>query len=86
MSFEMWQFAAFLGVVAVAFVLWLNIIYLPGRTLEQRYDGPGASESPGTPPGGTLRKILTLQKGVRLSRAPVIRPDSPLPAGLDYPA
>lgn len=36
---EIWQFAAFLGVVVVAFVLWLNIIYLPGRTLEQRYDG-----------------------------------------------
>jgi hypothetical protein len=39
MTSEIWQFAAFLGVVAVAFVLWLNIIYLPGRTLEHRYDG-----------------------------------------------
>lgn len=41
MASEIWQFAAFLGVVAVAFVLWLNVIYLPGRTLEQRYDGGG---------------------------------------------
>lgn len=47
MSSEMWQFAAFLGVVAVAFVLWLNIIYLPGRTLEQRYDGPGGARESG---------------------------------------
>lgn len=39
MSSEIWQFAAFLTAVAVAFVLWLNIIYLPGRTLEHRYDG-----------------------------------------------
>lgn len=41
MASEIWQFAAFLGVVAVVFVLWLNIIYLPGRTLEHRYDGSG---------------------------------------------
>ncbi|WP_152670809.1 hypothetical protein [Rubrobacter aplysinae] len=39
MTSEIWQFAAFVGVAAVAFVLWLNIIYLPGRTLEHRYDG-----------------------------------------------
>ncbi len=39
MSSEIWQFAAFLTAVAVASVLWLNIIYLPGRTLEYRYDG-----------------------------------------------
>lgn len=38
MSAEIWQFTAFLGVVAVVFVLWLSIIYLPGRTLERRYD------------------------------------------------
>lgn len=43
MSSEIWQFAAFLVVVVVAFVLWLNIIYLPGRTLEHRYDGVGGS-------------------------------------------
>lgn len=36
---EIWQFASFLGAVAVVFVLWLSIIYLPGRTLEHRYDG-----------------------------------------------
>lgn len=50
MSSEMWQFAAFLSVVAVAFVLWLNIIYLPGRTLEQRYDGPGGVRESGDAP------------------------------------
>jgi hypothetical protein len=49
MASEIWQFAAFLGVVAVAFVLWLNIIYLPGRTLEHRYDGVGPSRQSPAP-------------------------------------
>lgn len=38
MTSEIWQFVAFLAAVIVAFLLWLNIIYLPGRTLERRYD------------------------------------------------
>lgn len=46
MTSEIWQFAAFLSAVAVAFVLWLNIIYMPGRTLEQRYDGEEVSRRP----------------------------------------
>lgn len=52
MSSEIWQFAAFLGAVAVVFVSWLNIIYLPGRTLEQRYDsgeGPREPEREASP-------------------------------------
>lgn len=44
MASEMLQFAAFLGAVGLAFVVWLNVIYLPGRTLERRYDaGEGSS-------------------------------------------
>lgn len=31
---EILQFAGFLAVVGVAFVLWMFIVYLPGRTLE----------------------------------------------------
>ena len=34
MTSELWQFAAFIGVVIVAAVLWLCIIYLPARTME----------------------------------------------------
>ena len=35
---EMWQFVAFLGFFAVAFVLWMWIVYLPGRSLERWED------------------------------------------------
>lgn len=52
MASEMWQFAAFLGTVAVVFLLWLNIIYLPGRTLERRYDG---AQRPRESAGGESR-------------------------------
>lgn len=34
MTAELWQFAAFIGVIFVAAVLWLCIIYLPARTME----------------------------------------------------
>ena len=34
MTAELWQFAAFIGVIIVAAVLWLCIIYLPARTME----------------------------------------------------
>lgn len=34
MTAELWQFAAFIGIAIVAAVLWLCIIYLPGRTME----------------------------------------------------
>ena len=35
---ELWQFVAFLGLFAVAFVLWMWIVYLPGRSLERWED------------------------------------------------
>ena len=31
---EILQFAGFLVIIGVAFVLWMFIVYLPGRTLE----------------------------------------------------
>ena len=38
MGSELWQFAAMLLLFAVALVLWLHIVYLPGRTLERWED------------------------------------------------
>ena len=35
---ELWQFAGLLGLFAVAFVLWMWIVYLPGRSLERWED------------------------------------------------
>lgn len=35
---EMLQFAAAVGVFCVVAVLWLRIVYLPGRTLERWED------------------------------------------------
>ena len=35
---ELWQFVIVLGVFAVAFVLWMWVVYLPGRTLERWED------------------------------------------------
>lgn len=34
MTAELWQFAAFIGVIFIVAVLWLCIIYLPARTME----------------------------------------------------
>lgn len=34
MTAELWQFAVLMGVFLVVAVLWLCIIYLPGRTME----------------------------------------------------
>lgn len=34
MTAELWQFVAVLGVFFTAAVLWLCIIYFPGRTME----------------------------------------------------
>jgi hypothetical protein len=31
---ELWQFAIFIGAFLVVALLWLCIIYLPGRTME----------------------------------------------------
>ncbi len=38
MSAEVWQFAGMLGFFVIALVLWLRIVYLPGRTLERWED------------------------------------------------
>jgi hypothetical protein len=38
LSSEVWQFAGMLVFFAVALVLWLWIVYLPGRTLERWED------------------------------------------------
>lgn len=35
---ELWQLAFVLGLFAVAFVLWMRIVYLPGRSLERWED------------------------------------------------
>lgn len=42
---EVWQFVGVLGVFVIVALLWLNIIYLPGRTLERWEDRrPGRGE------------------------------------------
>ena len=57
MGSEIWQFLLILLGFAVAAVLWLFIVYLPGRTLERWEDqrpghGKGGSSSdPGSPDG-----------------------------------
>ena len=38
MSSEVWQFAGMLVFFMIALVLWLRIVYLPGRTLERWED------------------------------------------------
>ncbi len=35
---ELWQFGAMLVLFLVAMILWLRIVYLPGRTLERWED------------------------------------------------
>lgn len=51
MGSELWQFAAMALFFAVALLLWLGIVYLPGRTLERWEDRgvkpvKGASQAP----------------------------------------
>ena len=47
---ELWQFAGLLGLFFVAFVLWMRIVYLPGRSLERWEDRRvGAREEPPAP-------------------------------------
>jgi hypothetical protein len=43
LSTELWQFAGAVGAFAVVLVLWLRVIYLPGRTLE-RWEGERRDE------------------------------------------
>ena len=51
---ELWQFAGLLGLFAVAFVLWMWIVYLPGRSLERWEDRRvGARKEP---PASTKRE------------------------------
>jgi len=35
---ELWQFAGALGAFVVVALLWLGVVYLPGRTLERWAD------------------------------------------------
>jgi Na+/H+-dicarboxylate symporter len=49
---ELWQFTAFIGVVIVAAVLWLCIIYFPARTMEySEARRAKAREGDGSTPG-----------------------------------
>jgi hypothetical protein len=43
LSTELWQFAGAVGAFVVVVVLWLCVIYLPGRTLE-RWEGEPRDE------------------------------------------
>jgi hypothetical protein len=39
---ELWQFAGAAGAFVIVALLWLRVVYLPGRTLERWEDGrPG---------------------------------------------
>jgi hypothetical protein len=48
---ELLQFGAFVGVFAVVAVLWLYIVYLPGRTLERWEDQRPRRREDGRPGG-----------------------------------
>ncbi len=48
---ELWQFVFMLGFFAVAFVLWMWIVYLPGRSLE-RWEDQGIRARKEPPPTG----------------------------------
>jgi hypothetical protein len=49
---ELWQFVAVLGVFLTAAVLWLCIIYFPGRTMEySEASRSKASDGDGGTPG-----------------------------------
>ena len=48
---ELWQFGAMLVLFVVALVLWLRIVYLPGRTIERWEDRRGKSGAGPRPPG-----------------------------------
>lgn len=52
---EVWQFLGAFGVFVIIALLWLNIIYLPGRTLEwweDRRPGHGSGGGKGRGEGG----------------------------------
>jgi hypothetical protein len=56
---EVWQFLVILLGFFVAFVLWLFIVYLPGRTLERWEDQrPGRGKAgPAADPGSPDRPL-----------------------------
>jgi hypothetical protein len=46
---ELWQFGAMLVLFVTVLILWLRIVYLPGRTLERwedRREEPAATRRP----------------------------------------
>lgn len=47
---ELWQFVAMLVLFVVALVLWLRIVYLPGRTMERWEDQRGKGGAGPRPP------------------------------------
>ena len=51
---ELWQFGAMLVLFVVALVLWLRIVYLPGRTLE-RWEDRREEPAPTPPPPDKTR-------------------------------
>ena len=46
MASELWQFAILMAVFAIVGVLWLFIVYLPGRTMERWEDQRPKRRSP----------------------------------------
>jgi hypothetical protein len=42
---ELWQFAGAMGAFVVVVLLWLRVVYLPGRTLE-RWEGDRRADAP----------------------------------------
>ena len=48
MTTELWQFAGAAGALAIVAVLWLRVVFLPGRTLERwEDDRPGRRDDRG---------------------------------------
>ena len=47
---ELWQFGAMLVPFVVALIVWLRIVYLPGRTMERWEDRRGKSGARPNPP------------------------------------
>lgn len=39
MTTELWQFAGAAGAFVIVALLWLRVVFLPGRTLERWEDG-----------------------------------------------
>lgn len=65
MHSELWQFGGMLVFFLVALILWLRIVYLPGRTLErwedQRVEARKEPRPEDTLPGGRSRREAGFQ-------------------------